>query len=206
MEITKHPTVGLVLMLVLLFSGCVSTAPPKKPENVCAIFQEKPEWYWSAYDAQKAWHVPISVQMAVIYQESSYRANARPDRQWIFGIIPWFRPSSALGYAQILDTTWSEYVAKTGHVGSRKDFASATSFIGWYAEQARKRVQLQKSDAYRLYLAYHEGIGGYEKQSYSSKPWLISIAKKVKKRAGQYQNQLQKCEQDIPKRHWWSFW
>ena len=133
-------------------------------------------------------------------------AYARPDRQWLLGIIPWFRPSTAFGYAQVLDSTWDDYLAKSGHVGSRNDFDSATTFIGWYAQQAQKRAKVPKNDAYKLYLAYHEGIGGYSKKTYLGKPWLISVAKKVKRQANRYSGQLRRCANRIPQRHWWSFW
>ena len=40
--------------------------------------------------------------MSFVYQESSFKADARPEREKILGFIPWFRPSSAVGYSQAL--------------------------------------------------------------------------------------------------------
>ena len=52
--------------------------------------------------------VPIHVQMAVIYYESSFQNRAKTPMRY-FGIIPLGRESSAFGYAQALDGTWTDY-------------------------------------------------------------------------------------------------
>ena len=41
--------------------------------------------------------------MAIIKQESSFIADAKPDRRKLLGFIPWKRKSSARGYAQAID-------------------------------------------------------------------------------------------------------
>ena len=41
----------------------------------------------------------------------------------------------------------------------RDDFNDAIDFIGWYNDQSSRRSKISKSDAYNLYLAYHEGQG-----------------------------------------------
>jgi hypothetical protein len=51
------------------------------------------------------------------------------------------------------------------------------------------------SDTYHLYLAYHEGQAGFERRTYESKPWLLEVAKKVKRRAELYEQQYQSCRQ-----------
>ncbi len=204
----ERPTWCHIAALILLLggvSGCASTVPPSKTDDVCAIFQEKPEWYWTALDTQKATQVPVPVQMAIIHQESHFRANARPERPWILGVVPWFRPSTAYGYAQILDSTWEDFVNKTGHAGSRSDFASATDFIGWYGQQAYVRAEVPRNDAYKMYLAYHEGVGGYTRKTYLDKPWLIKVAQKVKKQSNRYTAQLKHCAKRISKGRSW-FW
>ena len=48
-------------------------------------------------------------------------------------------------------------------------------------------------DAYRQYLAYHEGQRGYAKGSYRRKPWLMDVARKVAGTATRYQRQLETC-------------
>jgi hypothetical protein len=35
---------------------------------------------------------------------------------------------------------------------------------------------ISRRDAYRQYLAYHEGQGGYKHRTYEKKPWLIKVS------------------------------
>lgn len=130
--------------------------------------------------------------------------DARPDRPWIMGIIPWFRPSSAYGYAQVKDETWDWYRTKTQRYGDdRDDYEDAVNFIGWYSDLSHRTLGISKWDAYKLYLAYHEGQGGYQRKTYLSKPWLVKVAQKVKRRAGRYGGQLKSCEASLDRGIWW---
>jgi hypothetical protein len=192
------------LAFVGILVGCATT-PPSHLDDVCSIFHENPKWYWSAKDAAERWGVPIPVQMAIVHQESHFHADARPPRRWILGVIPWFRPSSAYGYAQILDSTWEDYQDQAGVGGSRNRFTDITDFIGWYADVAYRRASVPRDDAYKLYLAYHEGAGGYARQTYDKKPWLTKVAGKVAAQSARYRQQLAGCAQDIPSKHWWQF-
>ena len=56
-----------------------------------------------------------------------------------------------------------------------------------------KKLGISKTDAKNLYLAYHEGHGGFQKQTYSQKPWLVNVSNKVAQRAQQFQQQLGAC-------------
>ena len=85
----------------------------------------------------------------------------------------------------------------------RNSFADATDFVGWYSEQAHRRAGIAKYDAYRLYLAYHEGWTGYSRGTYRSKPWLMAVARKVQYRAVTYQRQLGYCKADLEKQKKW---
>ena len=76
--------------------------------------KRKRNWYSSAQAAEKRWGIPIAVNMAVIYQESSFKARARPNRSKILWVLPGRRPSSAYGYAQALDSTWNDYKKFSG--------------------------------------------------------------------------------------------
>jgi hypothetical protein len=49
-----------------------------------------------------------------MHQESRFVADAKPPRPWLFGIIPWFRNSSAYGYPQAQDSTWDWYLREAG--------------------------------------------------------------------------------------------
>jgi hypothetical protein len=193
-----------LIFLLLLLTGC-ATSPPKKAEDICAIFQQYPKWYWAAQESQKKWEVPISELMAIMYQESSFQHSARPPRTKLLGFIPWKRPSSAYGYSQSTNETWVTYKKSVhDHTVNRASFADAIGFIGWYADQAQRKLGIPKQDPYEVYLAYHEGLGGYKKGSFSKKPWLIEVAKKVNNRAWVYHSQLTNCQADLPKKHWWN--
>ena len=103
--------------------------------------------------------------------------------------------SSALGYSQALNGTWNDYEKKTGqHNQSRESFKDSVDFIGWYNYQSRKKLQLSRTDAYSLYLAYHEGWGGYKRKSYSNKKFLKNAGWKVNKWSHTYSKQLNKCK------------
>lgn len=183
----------LVVVLALL-TGCVST-PPDNPENICDVFDDKRGWYKDARKSSRRWGTDISVMMAMMYQESSFRARAKPPRTKILWVIPGPRPASAYGYAQAIDETWDAYRRSTGRRGAdRNDFDDAIDFIGWYNDQSQRRNSIAKSDAYHLYLAYHEGHGGFAKRSFKNKQWLKDVATRVSKRAGTYRAQLDRCE------------
>jgi hypothetical protein len=178
--------------------GCSATKPPSRPDDACAIFREKKNWYEDARSAEERWGVPISIQLAFIRQESSFRGDAKPPRRWLLGVIPLGRPSSALGYAQALETTWNEYRQATGaRRAGRDDFADAVDFIGWYNARASKLCGIPKDDAYRLYLAYHEGPAGYRRGTHRRKKWLLGTAEKVATRAARYEAQLSRCQAQL---------
>lgn len=162
--------------------------------NICNIFSQYPRWYYDAIDVEKRWKVPVPVQMAIIHQESRFNADARPQRLKLLGIFPWRRPSTAYGYTQALGSTWSIYKKNNGSIlSSRNDFSAGVDFIGWYANEANKRAGIPRDDAYALYLAYHEGVGGFMQKTYLQKAWLIQVAHKVKVRSQIYQAQLAGC-------------
>ncbi|MBA2652103.1 MAG: hypothetical protein H0U73_07555 [Tatlockia sp.] len=184
-----------LFLLSFLLVSCVSR-PPSDVNNVCRIFNQYPKWYRDAKDVEHRWRVPIAVQMAIIHQESKFDSRAKPPRTKIFWLISGKRPSSAYGYSQALRSTWKQYkkAENGGPSGaSRHVFSDAVDFIGWYANQASRVAGIQRSDAYSLYLAYHEGIGGFQRKTYLQKPWLIQVARKVKARSEIYQVQLNQC-------------
>ena len=112
----------------------------------------------------------ISVMMSMMYQESSFNADAKPPRTTFLWIFPGPRPTSAFGYAQALDMTWDGYLDKTGRwFADRNDFEDAIDFIGWYNSQSYKHSNVGLNDSYHLYLAYHEGHGGFNRRSFKGK-------------------------------------
>lgn len=196
----------LSLFPLLCLTGCV-TAPPAHVDNICKIFKQYPRWFQDAKDVERRWRVPVSVQMAIIHQESRFNGKARPERTKLLWVIPWKRPSTAYGYTQALQSTWNEYKKSNGGLwSSRNDFGDAVDFIGWYANLAHQKAGIARDDPYALYLAYHEGIGGFQRKTYLKKQWLIHVAQKVKAKSQLYAAQLKRCETSLKRRSWLSLW
>lgn len=194
---------SLILLAVTTLVGCTS-APPKSSDNICDVFDEKRGWYKDARRAERRWGSDIPTLMAMMYQESTFRPKAKPPRTKILWVIPGPRKSSAFGYAQVKDETWKEYQRMSGnHWASRSYFADAIDFIGWYNAQSKKRVGIDKNDARNLYLAYHEGHGGYKRRTFDQKAWLVGVAGKVEQRARRYREQLKSCERRFKGPWWW---
>ncbi|MFC3034065.1 transglycosylase SLT domain-containing protein [Pseudoalteromonas fenneropenaei] len=189
----------LLLPILALMTAC-ATAPPQQPDDICKIFEEKPDWYDDAKDAQDKWGSPKHVLMSMMYQESSFKHDATPPMDYFLWVIPIGRVSSAYGYSQAKTPTWSDYMRETGNSGAdRDDFDDAIDFMAWFVYKTNKINGVSKWDAYAQYLNYHEGWGGYRRGSYKSKQWLIGVANKVKHRASRYSAQLKRCEKDLNK-------
>lgn len=190
-------------IILFLLSSC-STVPPKNPENICSIFKENTDWYRAAKKAKEKWGVPIHVPMSMMYQESSFRADATPPMGWFLGFIPTGRISTAYGYSQAKTMTWKDYIKETDNSGAdRDDFDDAIDFMGWFIYKSQKLNKVSKWDAYNQYLNYHEGWGGFRRKSYLKKKWLVAVSRKVDKRARRYSAQLKTCESSLNK-GWWS--
>ena len=205
-----HPAIrtrNLSRWFVMLLAGCILTAcaasPPKVQGNLCEIFDEYPDWYDYAKASEKKWGTPAHIQMAFIQRESSFISDAAPPFEWLL-FIPLGRPSSAYGYAQIQDPAWEDYTrANGGLFKSRTDMEDALDFIGWYNAISRERLGISLWDPYRLYLAYHEGHGGYQRGSYNAKPKLLKVARQVEAKAETYGAQLRGCEEQFQCRSWY---
>jgi hypothetical protein len=193
-----------ILTSFIFLAGC-SNYPPKNLDNICDIFEEKDDWYDDTKNSFERWGVPIQVQMAIIHQESRFKHDAETEMEYFLWIIPIGRKSTAYGYAQVKDATWDWYMDSTSNHGAdRDDFDDAVDFIGWYGKMSYDRLKISKWDTKNQYLAYHEGHGGYQRQTYDAKPWLKEVAVKVDKRARRYGAQLKKCEAELDS-GWW-FW
>ena len=194
----------LSVSTLLLLAGC-ATSPPSKQNNLCEIFREKPQWYEDAVEMQDEWGTPIQIAMAIIKQESSFRHDAKPPKDYLLGFIPWGRVSSAYGYAQAQDPAWDDFQRATDYGGSRTNFDDSLMFIGWYTSETQKTLGVSKWDTYHQYLAYHEGRGGFKRKSYQSKPTLIIVARKVEQQAKDYGWQLKQCRQELEDNRSWFF-
>jgi len=189
----------------LCFLTACQSSPPQNLESVCGIFKQKPHWYRAAKRSVERWGGPIHVPMAIIYQESTFKADAKPKMRYFLGIFPKGRPSDAYGYAQALKSTWGDYEQDVGSRSPDRDnFADAFDFVLWYMHNTHQRNAISKWDAYGNYLNYHEGQGGYSRGTHLKKQWLLNAARRVEARSKRYAAQLGQCraELDRMKRRW----
>ena len=186
---------AILIACILGSCGLVpSGTAPRNLDNACSIVEQRPHYLRAFKTAERHWGVPVNVQMAVIHQESRFKANAKTPMRFFLGIIPRGRQSSAYGYAQALNGTWEEYKKSTGRfLARRSNIRDATDFMGWYMNNTKRRNGVPLSDAKNQYLAYHEGQTGYAKGSYRKKSWLMGVANKVSSRAYKYKTQLRQC-------------
>lgn len=190
-------SVGLAAVLAVAALAWYLTLPGRYIDDACALFERNPEWRRHSLDVERRWGVPVAVQLAILRQESSFRADAYPPRARLLGLIPWERATTAYGYAQALDSTWAQYQLASGNRDARRDdFAAAVDFVGWYLDQTERRLGIAKEDVYHQYLVYHEGHRGFREASHHAKPWLLEVAGKVEGYAARYRDQLMACSTD----------
>lgn len=187
---------AMILTLTLASCGGGYKPPPRNLDDACSIVTERAEYKKAFRAAERRWGVPAHVQMATIYQESRYRADARTPFRYVLGVIPMGRQSSAFGYSQAIDGTWDLYRKETGRSRAKRDkIKDATDFMGWYMVRSNRMNGISLGDARNQYLAYHEGQSGYGRGAHKSKSWLLRVADSVQARADMYQGQLASCRQ-----------
>ena len=178
------------LILFFLISACSSI--PKNTSNSCSIFSERYLWYKHTKKVEQKWGTPIYIQLAIIKMESDFDWLAKPPRHKIFKVIPYRRLSSSFGYSQAIKGTWKQYKEETGNkYATRTRFKDSVDFIGWYTNKTEKILKIPKNDAFKQYIAYHEGWGNYK--NYKKNQKIILLAKRVENQSKKYKNQLQKC-------------
>ena len=191
MKILKN---RLLIFIYIFISACTSI--PANTSNSCSIFDEKYFWYKHSKKVEQKWGTPIYIQLAIIKMESDFDWLAKPARQKIFKVIPFKRPSSSFGYSQAVKGTWEQYKIETGNkLATRVRYKDSVDFIGWYTDKTEKILKISKKDAFKQYLAYHEGWGNFK--NYKQKPKIIKLAKKVQKQSNIYRNQLLKCQKSL---------
>lgn len=184
------------VLLALLAGSCATRpdGPPSDQANLCAIFEQRPDWQDAVTASARKWGAPVPVQMAILWKESSFRAKARPPKRYMWGFIPRGRASSAFGYAQAIDGTWDWYRKETGNRGAdRDDFEDATDFVGWYMSRTRRVNGVPMEDAFHHYIAYHQGHAGYNSGRWKGVSWLQQVASDVQMRSRTYASQLPRC-------------
>ncbi len=188
-------TLAILVMCALLGACSGGEKPPSTVADACRMQTERPKWFKAMKRTEDKWGVPVSVQLATIARESSFRHDAQPTKRIGSGIFSREVPrSSAYGYAQALEGTWDDYREDTGRRGAdRDDFEDASDFIGWYMHGANRVNGVPLHDTYNQYLAYHEGKAGYARGTYQKKAWLPPVARDVEAWATLYEQQLQSC-------------
>jgi len=187
-----------IFLITLLFFVNACSSIPQNTSNSCSIFNQRYLWYKHAKKTEQKWGTPIYIQLAIIKMESDFDWLAKPPRQKLFKIIPFKRPSSSFGYSQAVKGTWEQYKNETGNkLATRTRFKDSVDFIGWYTNKTESLLKISKKDAFRQYLAYHEGWGGYK--NYKNNQKVIVLAQKVKKQSDKYKAQLQDCQKRLNK-------
>ena len=183
--------------LFFLISACSSI--PSNTSDSCSIFNERYLWYKHAKKSEQKWGTPIYLQLAIIKMESGFDWLAKPPRQKLFKIVPYKRPSSSFGYSQAVKGTWRQYKTETGNkIATRTRFKDSVDFIGWYTSKTESILKVSKKDAFKQYLAYHEGWGNYK--YYKKNKKVIGLAQKVEKQSNIYRKQLLKCQNSLNKK------
>ncbi len=186
----------IFIILFFLLTSCSSI--PKNTSNSCSIFDERYFWYKYTKKVEEKWGTPIYIQLAIIKMESDFDWLAKPPRSKIFKVIPYKRPSSSFGYSQAVKGTWEQYKKETGNkLATRARFKDSVDFIGWYTNKTESILKISKKDAFRQYLAYHEGWGNFK--NYKKNKKVIAIAKKVEKQSNIYKKQLLRCKSFLNK-------
>ena len=185
-----------IVIFIFFLVGCSSI--PSNTANSCSIFSERYLWYKYAKKTEQKWGTPIYIQLAIIKMESDFDWLAKPARKKIFKVIPYKRPSSSFGYSQAVKGTWEQYKKETGNkLATRARFKDSVDFIGWYTNKSKTILKISKKDAFKQYLAYHEGWGNFK--YYKKNKKVIGLAKKVEKQSNIYKKQLLNCSKSLNK-------
>ena len=185
-----------IIFLFIFLSGCSSI--PSTTVNSCVIFDERYFWYKHTKKVEQKWGTPIYIQLAIIKIESNFDWLAKPPRKKIFKIIPSKRPSSSFGYSQAVKGTWEQYKKETGNkLATRMRFKDSVDFIGWYTNKTENILKIPKKNAFKQYIAYHEGWGNFK--NYKKNEKVINLAKKVEKQSDIYKKQLLNCRKSLNK-------
>ena len=82
-------------------------------------------------------------------------------------------------------------------MATRVRFKDSVDFIGWYTNKTESILKISKKNAFKQYLAYHEGWGNYK--HYKKNKKVIGLARKVEKQSNLYKKQLSRCKNSLNK-------
>ena len=184
--------------VILIFLTISCSSIPSNTANSCTIFDEKYLWYKHAKKVEQKWGTPIYIQLAIIKMESDFDWLAnQQDRKFLKSYLSKDRRVH-LVILKRLKGPGNNIKKETGNkLATRARFKDSVDFIGWYTNKTESLLKISKKDAFKQYLAYHEGWGNYK--YYKKNKKVIGLAKKVERQSDIYKKQLFKCKNSLNK-------
>ena len=148
----------LAALLALLVAACAPSVPDRQ-QDLCAIFQQHPDWYDYAKDAEDEWGVPaphphgLRPPRIELPQRCAAAPQVRPLDHPVGPRV--FRQGIRAGAGPCLERTTRPSAARSS-AAARTWKTPSTSSAGTTTRTSRQ-LGIAKTDAYNLYLAYHEG-------------------------------------------------
>ncbi|UTW02725.1 hypothetical protein KDX31_15430 [Amphritea atlantica] len=176
---TFYRSIPVCLLSAMVLQGCSDIAqvvPERfvKPDNqFCLGLYENNDWLDAAVATESRWGLPLHIALAELNMPVGTEASAY--------IVP-------------VNSDWEEYrVASENWAGAVSDITTAVDFLGWHAQMASQRNDLNMNQAGKLYIASRIGHGGLHRLEYRPDPQLIRQADAVDQRAQQYRQDLKNC-------------
>ena len=169
---------ALAATLVVFLTGC-ATAPPKRQGDICAVFEQHPDWYDHAPQVRQALGYsnarPNGLRPARVELPEPREAGAQE-----FWFIPLGRPSSAKGYATGAGSRLGRIPGGAGRAlpepfghGGRARFHRLVQL----QDLARARCRSKRCPQSLSRLS--RGRGGYRRGTWKNKPGVQRTAARV---------------------------
>ncbi|MBN1005304.1 hypothetical protein [Amphritea pacifica] len=176
---TFYRSIPLYLLSAFVLQGCSQMAqvvPERfvKPENpFCLGLYENNDWLDAAVSTESRWGLPLHIALAELNMPVGTEASE---------------------YIAPVSFDWEEYrLASENWSGTVADITTALDFLGWHAQMASRRNDLNMNQAGKLYIASRIGHGGLYRIEYHPDPVLQAQAEAVDRRAEQYRQDLKSC-------------
>ena len=85
-KLFKIDTYLFIFWITIIFIYSCTNVKPESTADSCILFEEKKRWYKDTKKSYDKWGVPISVQLAIINQESSFKSSSSPNSKAIKSI------------------------------------------------------------------------------------------------------------------------
>ncbi len=175
--------------LLAVVSGPVLLAPSQghaQNRDPCALLAARDGWRTILSEVEARWGVSPGAVLAVIDQESRFRADARGAG------ASGANPTRNFGYAQANIRTWNAFLRGANWQGSssRTDFEASAHFVGWHFAVLGRRNGLALTDVAGNYLVYKMGEGGYRRGAPAS---ARRLAATIANRAAAHDRALAEC-------------